>query len=210
MKILIIGSTGGTGRRLVLQGCDAGHTVTAMARNPEEMVIRHQNLSVIQGDVLKPETLDEAIKGQDAVLSALGTKNLSKSSIISDGTKNVITAMEKHGVKRFVCETSLGVGDSRGQLGWLYEYVIVPLILKNAMDDKEVQEHHIRQSNLDWVIVRPAGLTDDRHSGNYYVWTGKPGRSIKGTISRADVADFMLRNVTDDTYLRQAVGIAYV
>jgi putative NADH-flavin reductase len=209
MNILIIGSTGGTGRRLVLQGLDAGHMVTAFARNPLDMMIRHENLSVVKGNVLDPASLEGAIEGKDAVLSALGSNSLGRSRAITEGTRNIIAAMEKKGVKRFVCETSLGVGDSKDQVTFLYKYILIPLLLKDAFADKEVQEQYIRESNLDWVIVRPAGLTDDPYTGRYHVWSGELGHSIKGSISRADVADLMLKQLTDNTYLRKAVGISY-
>lgn len=208
-NLLIIGSTGGTGRNLVDQGLRHGYTITAFARTPEKMDLQHENLSIVEGDVLDYASVEAAVQGKDAVLSALGVASLGKNTVLSEGTKHLIQAMEQHRVRRFVCETSLGVGDSKGQLGLLYDLIVVPLILRNAIADKEVQEQYIRESALDWIIVRPGGLTDGPLTGTYYAWTGKRQQAIKSSISRADVADFMLKQVEDDTYLRQAVGLSY-
>ncbi len=208
MHVLIIGSTGGTGRRLVLQAIERGYHVTAFARNPDAVVIRHDALTIVQGDVMDPASLERAVPGCDAVLSALGSRSLKRSPVIAQGTRNLIAAMETAGVRRLVCETSLGVGDSKGQLGFFYDAIIVPLVLREALLDKEEQEAIIRASSLDWVIVRPSGLTDDPRTGRYSAWTGQRQQRITGRIARADVADCMLDQVTDDRWLRQAVNIS--
>ena len=142
--------------------------------------------------------------GQQAVLSALGARTHGRTTVLSEGTKNVIRAMERQGVRRFVCESSLGVGDSRGQLGLLFDWIVLPLWLRHVYRDKEVQERDIKQSHLDWVIVRPALLTNGPRTGVYQVGLKYNRSSIVPQISRADVADFMLKQLTDDTYLRQA------
>ena len=210
MRVLIIGATGGTGRELVKQALERGHTVTAFARNPGGISMKHERLSVVQGNVLDPATVEIAVKGQDAVLSALGHKRwIIPTSILSEGTKIVVGAMERLGVKRFVCETSLGVGDSRGRLGLYYSLFVIPVIVFFYFRDKKKQEEVIRQSGLDWVIVRPGRLTNGRKRGEVrhglkignYIWTV--------SISRADTGDFMLDQLENDKYLRQAVGVAY-
>jgi len=208
MNLIIVGSTGGTGRCLVEQALEQGHTVTAFARNPAKITIQHPNLSVVQGDVLDRATVKPALNGKDAVLSALGVRKLRKTTVLSEGTRNIITAMQQHGVRRLIVESSLGVGDSRGQFPW-YLGLLVRIFLRNIYADKEVQEAFIRESGLDWTIVRPAGLTNGARRGVYRQWVGKPDAPITGWISRADVADFMLKQLTDTTYLRQAVGLSY-
>ena len=140
MKLLVFGATGGTGREIVAQALDQGHVVTAFVRNPAALTTKHERLKLAQGDVLEYPSVEAAVPGQDAVLSALGVRKLRKNTILSDGTKNLIRAMEQHGVKRFVCESSLGVGDSQGQLGWVFNLFIIPLFLRNIFRDKEVQE----------------------------------------------------------------------
>lgn len=210
MKILIVGATGGTGRELVKQALERGHHVTAFARNPTKVRIQHERLIVLEGNVLDLSSVEKAVKGQDAVLSALGHKRwIIPSSILSEGTRNVVEMMKRHGVHRLICETSLGVGNSRGRLGLYYSLFVIPFIVFFYFRDKKKQEEIVRNSGLDWVIVRPGRLTNGRMRKNYkhgpkignYIWTV--------SISRADVADFMLRQLEEDGYLNQAVGIAY-
>ena len=209
MKLLVFGSTGGTGRELVSQSLEQGHEVTAFARDPARVGVTHPKLMTVQGDVLDYSSVERALRGQDAVLSALGTRKLGKSDVLSSGTRNIIRAMEAAGVRRFVCESSLGVGDSRGQMGPLYTYLVIPLFLRNIYADKEVQERLTRESALDWVIVRPAVLTNGPRTRVYQAWVGKAGGALKGKISRADVADFMLKQVKGDSYLRKTPGLSY-
>jgi putative NADH-flavin reductase len=188
---------------------DQGHIVTAVARNPAAVTTKHERLRVQQGDILEPASVEAAMKGQEAVLSALGTRVIKKNSIISDGTRNIIDAMKKHGVRRVIVETSLDVGDSRGELGWAFTWIFRPLLLRNIFADKEVQERIIRESGLDWVIVRPVYLTNGPRTGKYEVWTGRRPIATTGRISRADVADFMLKQLDDDAYLRKTPGLSY-
>jgi putative NADH-flavin reductase len=210
MKLLIIGATGGTGKELVLQALKHGHDVTALVRNPKKVTVSHERLTIIGGDVLDYNSVERAVQGNDVVLSALGHKRwFLPSTILSEGTQNILAAMEKHGVKRFVCETSLGIGDTRGKLGLYYTLFVVPFIAYFYFRDKEKQERYIKESKLDWVIVRPGQLTNGRKRGTY-----KHGFDIGNyittvTISRADVADFMLKQVTDNTYLRRTPGVSY-
>jgi len=129
--------------------------------------------------------------------------------LLSQATKCIIAAMEREGTKLFVCESSLGVGDSKGQLGALFTYVFIPILLRNVFADKEVQEKILQCSHINWVIVRPGALTNDPKTGKYRAGFPVTDKSIRGSISRADVADFMLRQLTDPTYLRKTPGISY-
>jgi putative NADH-flavin reductase len=209
MKVLVLGSTGGTGLELLEQALEEGHQVTAFARRPQAVSVKHSRLRVQQGDVLDYPSMAAAVQGQDAVLSALGVRKLGKNTILSDGTRNVIQAMEKNGIRRLIVESSLGVGDSRGQLGPLHNYFVLPFILKSIFQDKEVQESLVRASKLDWIIVRPAILTNGPRTGRYKAGFPPTDRSIKAKISRADTAEFMLKQLTDDKYLRQTPGLSY-
>lgn len=210
MRILIIGATGGTGKQLVSQALEREHLVSAFIRKPEKLKLRHELLTVHQGNVLDHLSVGQAVSGQDAVLCALGHKRLfHPNRILSDGTKNIIQAMTENGVKRFICETSLGVGSSYGRLGLYYTLFVIPFILQFYWWDKHRQEKIIRQSTLDWVIVRPGRLTNGKKRGVYkhgpqvgnYLWTVR--------ISRADVADFMLNQLENDSYLYAAPGVCY-
>lgn len=209
MKLLIFGSTGGTGRQLVEQALAQGHVVTAFARNPAKLDLKHVNLQVVQGDVMNFASVEEAMQGQEAVLCALGSPASTKNMVRADGTRNIIRAMEKVGVRRFICQTSLGYGDSRDVLPFFMKYLIVPLMLRHAFADHEVQENYIKQSQLDWIIVRPVNLTNGRHTGVYRHGFAATDKTIKLKISRADVADFMLKQLMDDKYLHQTPGVSY-
>jgi putative NADH-flavin reductase len=210
VKLFIVGASGGTGREIVEQALERGHEVTAFARTPGKIKTRHRRLSVAQGDVLDPPSIERAIAGHDAVLCALGHKRFFiKTSILSRGTANIIAAMKGHGIKRFVCETALGIGDTRGRMGLYYTLFVIPVILWFYFRDKEKQEHLIRESPLDWVIVRPAQLTNGKRRGTYRHGSAIGGWILTAMISRADVADFMLNQLDSDLYLRKTPGLAY-
>ena len=208
MNLLIFGASGGTGRYLVEQALAAGHHVTAFTRRPEKITTQHPNLKVIEGNLQNYDSVAAAMPGHDAVLSALGVYLFHKNTVLSDGTRNIIRAMEAHNIKRFVCETAIGIGDTRDQLGLFVEFIFYPLVLRHFFPDKERQELAIRQSKLDWVIVRPGRLTNGKQTGQYRHGFG-PHEKIKGYVSRADTAEFMLRQLTDDAYLRQTPSLSY-
>lgn len=210
LRLVIIGATGGTGRQLVEQALRQGHEVTALARNPAKLSLQHPKLRVLQGDVLDYATLEPAMRGQDAVLCALGHKRFfGPSRILSEGTADLLRAMKSAGVARLICESSLGIGNSAGRVGPLATLFVYPLILPFYAWDKLRQEKLIEESDLDWVIVRPAALTNGAARGRYRHGP-KVGSYLRPVrISRADVADFMLRQLTDDHYLGSAPGVSY-
>ena len=210
MRVLIIGASGGTGRQLVNQALERGHTVTAFVRDPSRLSIQHPKLKIIKGDVLDYSSVEAAVHGQEAVISALGHhRYFSTARIVSEGTRNLLRAMEIQGVQRFVCETSLGLGDSVGRMGLFYTFFIIPAVLPLYFWDKMRQERLISSSNLDWVIVRPGALTNGKKRNSYrhgpkvgnFIWTVR--------ISRADVADFMLNQLEEDTYLHGSAGVCW-
>ena len=208
-RVLIVGATGGTGRQLVAQALERGLAVTALVRDPSRLTIVHPRLTVVRGNVLDPGSVAAAMSGQEAVLSALGHKRFfPPNRILSEGTRNVVQAMEANGVSRFVCETSLGIGDSAGRLGVYYTFFTIPVILPFYYRDKARQEKIIAASRLEWIIVRPALLTNGDRRGGY-----RQGRRVGSffwtmRVSRADVADFMLNQLDSDTYLRTAPGVS--
>lgn len=209
MKLIIFGSTGGTGRQIVTQALEQGHDVTAFARNPERLDKKHEKLQVIKGNVLDFASVERAIQGQDVVLCTLGLPPMDKSNLRANGTKNIIRAMEKTGVKRFICQSSNGVGDSRDTLPFLMKYLIVPFMLRRAFADHEIQENYIKESQLDWIIVRPAALTDGEHTGSYQHGYTADNKTVTNKISRADTADFMLKQLADNDYLHKTPSISY-
>ncbi|PSN17288.1 epimerase [filamentous cyanobacterium CCP5] len=206
MNLLIFGATGDTGRELVKQGLEQGHTVTGFSRHADELTQDYPAVQTVQGDVTDMTAVAKAVQGQDAVLSALGSSSLKRNPALVKGVENIVAAMEQHNVRRLVYQSSLGVGDSRDQVNFLVRYIIIPLVLRPAIQDHAEKEQIIQRSKLDWVIVRPAGLNDDAKTGEY-----KAGENIEfgARIARADVADFMLKQVSDDTYLKKTPGISY-
>lgn len=209
MKLLIFGASGGTGRELVKQALEQNHVVTAFVRDPRKLRIENNQLRIVTGDIIDYESVLNVVKGQDTVISTLGVNIRKKNTILSSGTKNIIRAMEEHGVKRFICVTTLGIGDSRGQLGFFYTWILCPLFLGNIFNDKERQEKYIKESLLDWTIVRPGQLVNGEKMGSYKIWTGKPNEPIEARITRADLADFILRHLDDEAYLRETPALSY-
>jgi uncharacterized protein YbjT (DUF2867 family) len=209
-RILIVGATGGTGRQLVTQALERGYAVTALVRDPSRLQVNHPQLTVLQGDVLDERSVDVAMRGQEAVLSALGHKRyFYPTRILSEGTRNILRAMEAHKVPRLVCETSLGIGDSAGRLGLYYTLLVIPLILPFYYWDKTRQERLIAGSDVEWVITRPGVLTNGDKRG--FSRRGRRVGSFLFTvrISRADAAEFMLNQLMSDAYLRTAPGVSW-
>ncbi len=210
MKLIVFGSTGGTGRELVTQALAQGHDVTAFARSAAKLDVEHTNLTVAQGDVADAAVVRDAVPGHDAVLCAIGAPAVVRTTVRADGTRNIVGAMEQAGVRRLVCQSSLGIGDSRAvRLPFYLKRIVIPVLLRHGFADHERQEQIIRQSRLDWTIVRPATMTDGDRTGVYRRGLADTTERLKIKISHADVADFMLRQLTDDSYLRLAPWLSY-
>lgn len=208
--VLVIGPTGGTGQQLVRQALERGYTVTALVRNPAKLQLTHPQLTVVKGDVLYYASVAAAMQGQDAVLSALGHRRLwVPSNVQSEGTHNVLRAMAEHGVRRFIAETALGLGSSAGRMGLFGTLLFLPIALPIYFWDKSRQERIISESDADWTIVRPGILTNGPKRGTYQHGENVGSYLLPGRISRADVADFMLKQLTDDTYVRKAPGLVW-
>lgn len=209
MKLLIFGSTGSIGRQLVQQALEQGHTVTAFARDPAKLDIQHTNLKVVQGDVMDFTSVEQAVQDQDAVLCVLGSGGKRTGITRSEGTRQIIQAMEKAGIRRLICQTTLGAGDSWGNLNFFWKYIMFGTLLREVFADHERQENEVKQSHLDWTIVRPGAFVDGNRTGKYR--HGFPGndKTTKLKISRADVADFLLKQLADDSYLYKTPGVSY-
>lgn len=201
MNILIVGATRGIGRQLLEQALTSGHTVTALVRNPQRLATQHERLRVIKGDILDSDSVALAMAGQDAVCCMIGVKApWIRVTVFSEGTKNLLQAMKKTGVKRLICVTGIGAGDSKGHGGFLYDYILNPLLLKPIYADKDRQESLIKASDVDWTIVRPGFLTNGPLTKNYRMLTNMAGVTA-GKISRADVAHFILKELESKQYL---------
>lgn len=205
MKVAIFGATGPTGLALTRQALEAGHEVTVLARNPARMKLEHSRLSIIHGDALDPMKVKETIDGSEAVLSCLGVKPFAEKATQSRAGSNIIRAMRELRVRRLIVETAYGVGESRA-LASVGMRAVFRLLLSWTYNDKEIEEREIKASGLDWTIVRPTALRSGPLTGKYRV--GEDLRlSIGAGINRADVADFMLRQLSSSEWLRRAPTI---
>ena len=209
MKLVVFGSTGSVGRQLVKQALEQGHRVTAFARNPAKLDIRHPNLNIFTGDVMNPALVEQAVVGHNAAICVLGSGKKLNGNVRSQGTQNIIQALEKVGVRRFICQSTLGAGDSWGNLNFYWKYIMFGFILRKVFADHQIQEQYIQHSNLDWTIIRPGAFIEGSPTGKYR--HGFPGSDLTSslTISRPDVADFILKQLNDDTYLRKAASLSY-
>jgi putative NADH-flavin reductase len=208
MRLTVFGATGGTGRLLVQQALDAGHDVTAFVRDAARLGLEHERLGVVVGDVMDPAAVEDAVRDRDAVLCAIGAPASDRSRVRTRGTGVIIDAMERAGARRLVCLSSFGVGDSRARLPLHLRYLIVPLFLRHAFADHETQEARVRESDLDWTIVRPPHLKDGPHTGAYRHGFDAVPREVRLVITRADVADLMLRVAADGSHVREAVAVS--
>jgi putative NADH-flavin reductase len=209
MKILVFGASGGTGRELLKQALDKGFEVTAFVRDATKVQdFLHPNLAVVSGNVLNVEDVDRTVAGHDAVLYAIGA-GPKRTTIREEGTRIVIEAMQAANVNRLVCLSSFGVGDSRTDLSFFTRYVVVGIFLRHAFADHERQEAVVKKCTLDWTLVRPPHLKDGAHTGIYQHGMTLAYGDIKGWISRSDLADFMLKQLEDGRYIRQAPRVSY-
>lgn len=204
MKILIIGATGPLGNEILKLTKERSFEVSALARNPNALSEFQNDVKVFKGDVFDVESLKNAMTGVDAVISAFGLSLTRKpTTLLSEGTKKVVQAMKESNVKRFICVTGIGAGDSKGHGGFLFDHILEPLLLHEMYKDKTRQEEIVRGSGLDWTIVRPAVLSNAGLTGTYKVQIDLTG--FKATkISRKDVADFLLKEAIMPKYQGQS------
>src|SRR5262249_41561325 len=201
--VLIIGASRGIGLETVRAALEAGHSVRAMARSARRIPVDHPKLEKMAGDALEMATVKRALTGVDVVTQSLGVSAgpeiiLKPTRFFSKATRVLVTAMEEAQVKRLICVTGFGAGDSRGRGGFLYSAAF-HLLLGRVYDDKDVQERIVRRSKLDWVIVRPVILTDGPKTNAYRALVDPRGWTC-GFISRADVADFLVKQIDDGTF----------
>jgi putative NADH-flavin reductase len=209
MKIVVFGASGGTGRNIVEQALEAGHMVTAFVRTPEKLGVEHNNLTVFQGDVMDAEKVEQAITGQKAVINTLGPTRPPVPGMLETAAKNIVAAMEKHGVKRIISTTGGGVRAPQDQPK-LFDHIMKGLLTMMAgsvLRDSEANVNIIRASHLDWTIVRYPRLIDGERTGKYRV--GYIGKNSGSQISRADGADFILKELERCEYLHKMPMVSY-
>jgi len=207
VKLIVFGSTGGIGSQVIPQALAAGHTVTAVARNPAAITTQHERLTVVQGDVLEPHTLAQPIAGQDAVVSALGVRSRTLTTVYSEGVANIMRAMQAAGVRRLLCVSATGLEPGPLLQRWLAKPILWRLF-KNMYTDLVRMEDEVKRSDFEWTVVRPPRLTDGPRTGRYHMAVNQ--HLTRGAlISRADVADYMLTHLDDPAAYRAQVEIAY-
>ncbi|MDA9473519.1 flavin reductase [Bradyrhizobium sp. CCBAU 65884] len=208
-KILILGATGATGRLIVNQAVARGYDVAALVRSGEKACdLKGANLII--GDARDEIALRQALKGRDAVVSALGTpaSPFREVTLLSAATRMLVNTMKAQQVSRLVCITGIGAGDSAGHGGFVFDNLIFPLLLRKVYADKNRQEAIVRNSGLDWVLVRPSVLNDKPGRGSVRALTDLSDFR-GGSISRQDVATFVLDQLRADAWLHRAPLITW-
>ena len=208
MKTIIFGATGTVGKLATERMLADGHRVTAFARTPDKLKIEHENLTLLAGNAASADEVSAAVEGHEAVVITLGAGLSRSSTIRSDGTRNVILGMQKHGVKRLVCQSTLGVHESWENLNFFWKRIMFGALLRPVFKDHELQEELVRVSGLNWTIVRPSAFAPELATGGYKenFPASEPRLSLK--INPSDIAGFLSRQLSDMQYLRRAVGIS--
>jgi len=205
MKVIIFGASGSIGRPLVKQTLAAGHQVTAVVRNGKLAAAR--GLTVVSANVLDEAAVSAVMPGHDSVICVLGA---GRAGVVrSTGTANIITAMHQHGIRRLICQTTLGAGDSAPALNIFWKYLMFGFLLRPAFADHQAQEQLVRASGLDWTIVRPAAFTDGPHTDHYQHGFAANVKNLRLKISRKDLASFLVKQLSSSTYLLKAPGLSY-
>ena len=215
-KVLVVGASGGTGRATIDALLKRGHRVTAFSRHAESLEIDSDRVTLRNGDATNPDDVDRAVAGHDAVIITLGiTENpirvrlfgaaKTPNDVRSAGTRNVIAAMRKHGVRRLVVQSSYGVGETRGSLRCA-DRLFFDLLLKPQIADTEVQELEVRESGVDWVLAQPVHLTDDE--SHEMPFASAEGQVRDWKISRKGVAEFLALAAQAPEYVGQSVALS--
>ncbi|MFG1694524.1 NAD(P)-dependent oxidoreductase [Nonomuraea sp. NPDC049309] len=210
MKITVFGATGGTGTRLVRQGLQRGHEVTAVVRDPARLPAElRERADVVVADVMDPDAITPAVAGRDAVLSAMGPRGTGPTTVCSSSARSILTAMERTGTRRLLMVSAAGLESDAGD-GPFTRYVLKPIVqrvLRHSYADLARAERLLRESGTDWTIVRPARLTDADATGRYRT---ARDLSVRGghTTTRADLADCMLTLIDDRTSVGHVVSVA--
>ena len=209
MKIAIIGASRGIGYQLLKLAVEERHEVTALLRNPDKLQIAYDNLHVIKGDILDPASVAAVTDDQGGICVCIGIPPSMKSvEVFSKGIENVLASINDNPEQKLIVITGIGAGESKGHGGFLYDRVFNPLLLKEIYRDKDREEALIKESHANWLIVRPGFLTNGPRTGKYRVIDNLTGVTA-GKISRADVADFMLKQLMEPTHFGKTPLLTY-
>ena len=210
MKIVVIGANGGIGRKVVDQALAADHRVVAILRTTSNLSLIHPNLSIIQGDVMHPETVEKYLQEADAVVSAIGGKMNQPTTLYSEGNQNLLRSMKKMGVRRgfFISASAIEISPVQPLLVRLATKYLVQKLFGMGYADQRIMERMIKESETDWTILRPPRLTDKPATGHYRFAINQYLKNCL-SISRADVAHFIIHHIENEATYRSVVEIAY-
>ncbi len=210
LHIAVMGANGGIGRQTVREALNAGHHVTAILRTPSKLILLHPNLKIVKGNIMNPETLETPLENIDVVISAIGKSSFKPTELYSDGNKNLMSAMQKMGVKRafFISASGLDVNPTHSFLVRFATKYILQKLLRNMYADIRIMEKNVKESGLNWTIMRPPRLTDGPVTGAYRVSINNILNNSL-SISRADVADFMIKNIRNEEIYQKTIEIGY-
>jgi putative NADH-flavin reductase len=212
MKLVIFGATGFSGQAIMKLALSKGIQVTVLVRNKSAISIQNENLTVIQGNVLDSNDVKKALEHQDAVIQCLGVGgkgNGKPTTFISDATKIIVEEMEKQQIKRLIALSNVGAGNSLAFQPWFFTKIILPYFmkwLKVIIDDKNRMEPIMMNSELDWTIVRCPNIVEKTPKGNVHATLD--GKGLKLAVTLGDMAEFIMHQLTDNTYSRQAPSIS--
>ncbi len=212
MKVAVFGATGFSGRAILLEALKQGHDVSILVRDASKIKIKDQKLRIVEGNVMDSQVVASILHHQDAVIQCLGVggKGDGKpTTFISDANKIIVDEMEKQKVSRLIAMSNVGAGNSLSFQPWLFTNFILPYFmkwLKVIIDDKNRMEPTIMNSELEWTIVRCPNIIDKTPKGN--VHPTLEGKGLKLTVTLGDMAEFIIHQLTDSTYLRQAPSVS--
>jgi putative NADH-flavin reductase len=212
MKVAFFGATGFSGQAILAETIKYGHEVTVLVRDPSKVKIKHNNLRIVEGNVLDPQKVASVIQNQEAVIQCLGVggKGDGKpTTFISEANKIIVDEMEKQKVSRLIAMSNVGAGNSLSFQPWFFTKFILPYFmkwLKVIIDDKNRMEPTIMNSELEWTIVRCPNIVEKTPKGN--VHTTLDGKGLKLSITLGDMAEFIVHQLTDSTYSKQAPSIS--
>jgi len=211
LNLLVIGANGGIGKQTVEIALKAGHHVTAVLRNPANLTVKHPNLEIVKGDVMYPDTFERYLENKDAVISALGAREATKpTTLYSEGNKNLLNAMNKKRLRRIfvISASALDISPVLPFFVRLVAKYILQKVLQYMYDDQRLMEKFVKESNTDWTIMRPPRLTNKPVTGRYRFAINSFLKNAL-SISRADVAHFMINNINNEATYKATIEVAY-
>jgi putative NADH-flavin reductase len=206
MNITLFGATGETGQLLIEKTLAVGHNVTVFARTPSKISVKNERLTVVKGELTELSNIEKAVQGADAVISILGPTRETKGLVIADGIKNIISAMEKNGVKRLIATATPSYKDSNDKFQFSFAFAVfmIKTMMKDSYQNIVETGNLIAKSNLDWTIVRLPMLSNKLTTHKLNIGYVGDGKVNLFSLSRADLADFLLQQTEDKTYLHKS------